>query len=153
MVTDKNLYMSDQQSLVAAVGVIYSERTIKFDAPQAIPQLGTGTGGPHDVGAGNEVEVVVEVNEAFTSTSSDGTVKAELIMADSEDLLTNPVILQSSQAIVCPALGYQFRLGGTLPIGITKNYLGIKYTTAVHDPTAGKVSAFLTPTRQTTNVG
>jgi hypothetical protein len=152
MVTDKNLYMSDNQSLVQAAGAIMCDRSIYLGAPQAIPLLGTGTGGPHDAGLGSALEVVVQVTEAFTSAGSTSTVKAELIMADNEALDSNPVILDSTQAIVCPALGYNFRLKG-YPPGTTKNYVGVKYTTAVQDPTAGKVSAFLTSARQGTNVG
>lgn len=155
MVTDKNLYFSDQQSLVAAAGAIMCDRSLSLGAPQAIPLLGSGTGGPHDIGAGSEIEVVVQMNTGLDSAGGACTLKAELIMADNEALTTNAVILHSSQAIAeaTAVAGYQFRLGATLPIGLTKNFLGVKYTTAGEDATVGTVSAFLTQTRQSTFVG
>ncbi len=151
-IVDKNLCLCDQQTLVFAAGAVYSERSVYIAPAQSIPQLvGVGTGnaagGPSDLGLGAPVNVLVEITEACASASSDGTLKAQLVMAADEALTGTQVILQSTEAIIVTTLvkGYKMRLGGTLPPGVTSGYVGLKLTTATHDFTAGKITAYLAP--------
>ncbi len=146
-ILDKNLAMCDQQSLVFSAGAVLSDRSVYVALAQAIPLLGAGTGGPHDLGLGAEVDVLAQITEACTSASSDGTLVAELVMADNAALTTNLVSLQATAAIIVTTLvaGYKLRISGCLPPGVTKAYVGLRLTTAVHDFTAGKISAYLAP--------
>ncbi len=150
-IVDKNLCLCDQQTLVFAAGAVYSERSVYITAAQSIPQLvgGTGdsTGGPHDLGLGTPVNILVRITEACTSAGSTGTLKAQLVMAADEVLTGTQVILESTEAIIVTTLvkGYEMRISGTLPPGVTSAYVGLKLTTAVQDFTAGKVTAYIAP--------
>jgi hypothetical protein len=144
LITDKLATFSDDQSLVAAAGNILGDKSIDMWAGQtALPTDTLGNTTFRDLGRGTPVEVIGTVNTSFTSTSSDGTVKMQLVHADDEALGTNLVVLAETAAKVCPAKGTIFRL--VPPPGTTKRFVGVRWVTAVHDPTAGKVSAFLVP--------
>lgn len=145
MQLDKQLMFSDQQSLIGAPGTIKCDRTVQFQTPQALPPWNNQTGGPHDMGMGTPINVMAKVVEAVDSAGGAATVQARLVMADEETLITNRVILHTTEAIPEATLvaGYEFRLGGTLPPGTTKKVIGIEYITAGEAVTAGKVSATL----------
>lgn len=98
-----------------------------------------------DFGRGRPIFPEVRVTTAFTSGSSTGTVVAQLVMADSADLTSNLVVLEETAAIIVTTLvaGYRFRLG-SVPGGITKEFLGFRYTVAVDTITAGKIWAEFT---------
>lgn len=152
MMDIENLF-SDQQSLVASAGAILSDHSIELGAPDVIPGFTTQTP-VHDIGRGKEVNVLVQVTQDFDSASDNVTCKAALVMADDEALTSNLTVLEETPAIAQAVLvkGYQWRLGGTIPPGISKRFLGIRYTTAVGDATAGKVTAGLLLDRQSTSV-
>lgn len=143
MQLDKNLMMCDAMSIAGANATFKCDRTIPLQTPQAIPPFAE-TGGPHDLGF-SRVNVMAKVVEAVTTTGGAGTVKAQLVMADSEDLGTGLVILQSSEAIPELTLlaGYEFRIGGTLPPGTTKLFVGVQFVTAGETLLTGKVTATL----------
>lgn len=146
MTLDKNLMFAEAMSLVGANGTFKCDRTVKFQTPQAIPPF-TGTGGPHDYGMGRNVDVLCKVITAMDSAGGAGTIKAQLVMADDENLASNPVILGGSEAIgedTCVA-GYEFRLPAKLPAGLTKYFIGVQFVTAGEALTAGTVSATLIP--------
>lgn len=144
MQLDKNLMMCDAMSLVGANATFKCDRSIAQQAAQSIPPF-TQTGGPHDLGMGTPVNVLAKIKDAVTTTGGAGTVKAQLIMADDENLATNLVILQSSEAIpeLTLVAGYEFRIGGTLPPGLTKLFFGVQFVTAGEALLTGSVTATL----------
>lgn len=150
MLLDKENTFSDDQSLVGAAGVTYSESVINVGAPGTIPPAFQSRGtAPRDVGKGRPVLVLCEVTEDFDSADDLETLKVELYTADDANQ-TNPVIISSSQAIVHPAKGYQFMVPGVIPPGTgADQHIGLKYTTATSNPTAGKVSAHIVFDKQT----
>lgn len=144
MQVDNLLRFSRNQSLVGANGTYKCDRTVQFQAPQALPPWGNQLG-THDMGMGTPVNVLVKVGTGIDSAGGTATVVARLVMADEETLTTNRVILQSSEAIPEATLvdGYEFRLGGTIPPGTTKKVIGVEYVTAGEAVTVGTVNATL----------
>lgn len=141
MMFDANLTFSDAQSLVATAGAILSDKSI--DLWGGARQTDTLGNTPiSDPGRGAPIRVVVVVTTSFTSTGSDVTLYCELVMADDAALTSNLTVVQTSQTVTLPLIGQRFHLSA-LPEGISKRYLGVRYTTAVHDATAGKVTAGL----------
>jgi hypothetical protein len=144
MLMDKQNTMSDDQDLAIAAGSVLSDFSIDLGA-SATDSLGNTV--ISDIGRGSPVDLLVQVTETFVGAN--GTLKAELVMADNAALTSNLVVLQDSGAIPVASLiaGYQFRL--RIPAGISKRYLGLRYTVAVTTQTAGKVTATLLLDRQT----
>lgn len=149
MIPDKNLMMSDDQDIGQVVGTYLSDRSIDLWNESALPSDVLGNTVPSDPGKGNPVNVLVQITEAVVGTTS--TVEFQLVMADNEALSSNLVVLQSTGAIAEATLvaGYQVMLGGTLPPGISKRFLGVRYLVAVNTTTAGKVTAFIASDKQT----
>jgi hypothetical protein len=144
MLADKQNTVSDDQDLAIAVGSVLSDKSIDL-GPSATDSLGNTV--ISDIGRGEEPSLLVQVTETFVGAT--GTLKAELVMADNAALTTNLVVLQDSGAIAVASLtaGYQFRLGIT--VGVSKRYLGLRYTVGTANMTAGKVTATLVTSRQT----
>lgn len=142
MILDQQLLFSDKQSLAAAAGTHPATNVVDLGPPDTMPWPG---GQPlHDPGRGEPVEVLIQVTEAFEGGTS---VQAQLVMSDAENL-SNPTILAETAAVPTAELvpGYQFRLR-TLPHGLSKRYLGVRYVTA-GTFTAGAVTAGLILDRQ-----
>lgn len=94
-----------------------------------------------DIGTGEEMYLVVQVDTAVTSAGA-ATVEFKYVESATQDLGT-PTVLATSGAIGKATLvaGYQ-----VLKIKIpenTKRYVGVIYTVATADLTAGAFSAFL----------
>lgn len=144
--TDAHASLSDSQNLAQAPGAYLSDHSYDFGQVQA-----DGLGRPPIYDPGRTyTDLVVQVTETFASAGA-ATVTADLVMADDEGLTVNLTVLRSSGAIDKALLtaGYQFRIGGTLPVGIARRYLGLRYTVGVDTTTAGKVSAWLGECSQT----
>jgi hypothetical protein len=153
MLLDKQSLFSDNQSLVAAAGAILSDNSIDVGAAGTIPAAFQSRGtAPRDVGKGRPVLVLVEVTEEFDSAGDAMTLKVELVTADNAALTTNLVTIASSPAMAQAVLlkGYQFEVPGVIPPGTgADQFIGLKYTSAVADPIAGKIKAALVFDKQT----
>lgn len=152
MLLDANTLFSDAQSLVGTAGAMLSDKSIDLWSGQSsLPKDALGNTVISDPGMGEKVEVLAQVVEEFDSAGDAVTLVVDLVMADNEALSTNLVVLHSTPALAQSVLkpGYQFRIGGTLPPGVSKRFLGLRYTTAVADATAGKITAGLVRDRQT----
>lgn len=139
---DYETLLSDAQDLTNLNGAsVLSQKSYDAGVPGSVPQ--TGATVTHDLGRGGDVDVFVRVVKAFTSASSTGTLKVELIMADDEALTTNIVVLQTSAAIIVTSLilGFQKFGFGKLPVGSTSRFFGFRYTNATDTFTAGQLHA------------
>lgn len=145
MMLDIRTLCSDDQDLSQVVGTYPSDRSIARGSTST-DQFGNVLTG--DLGKSN-VPIFCQVTEAIVGTSS--TVEAQLVSADNEALSTNLVVHQSSGAIAEALLvaGYQFQLGGTVPIGVTKAFWGFRYLVGTATTTAGKISAGVVNAKQT----
>lgn len=94
-----------------------------------------------DIGTGEDLYLVVQVDEAVTSNGS-ATVEVKYVESAGADL-SSPTVLATSGAIAKATLvaGYQV-MKIKIPAN-TKRYVGVIYTVATADLTAGKFSAFL----------
>jgi len=140
---DAETIVANQQSLVASAGAILSEFSYDLGAAGTPAAAFQAVGSIiHDLGRGNGLQAWAQVTTAFASSGNLVTCKCALVMADDAALTSNLTVLSETPAIACATLvaGYQFRLG-TVPPGITKRYLGYRFTTATEDATAGVVMA------------
>jgi hypothetical protein len=142
MILDKQNMFSEAQA-VTALGNTLSTNTIDLGVA-GTPVVG---GLITDVGRGGNVEVVAQVVTAFTSGGA-ATLQVQLVMADDAALTSNLTVLDETAAIALASLvaGYQFRMG-TIPGGVTKRYLGIRYIVGTAVMTAGAVTAGLAKDR------
>ena len=144
---------SDDQDLSQVVGAYLSDKSIDlWGGARQTTVLGNTP--VLDPGRGNELEVVVQVSEAFVGATA--TVIFELVMADDEALTSNLVSVAQAPGgsitvgipVATLIVGYQVRLR-TVPQGITKRYLGMRYNILTATTTAGKVHAYLAKNRNT----
>jgi hypothetical protein len=155
MILDALATFSDQQSLVATAGAILCDKSLDtWDGNTAMPTDAHGNQPLSDIGRGAPLEILVQVTETFDSAGDAVTCVFAVVMADNEALSSNLVVLSQTPAIAQASLvaGYQARLGVSLPVGISKRFLGVRYTTAVADATAGKVTAALVASRQSSSI-
>jgi hypothetical protein len=150
MMLDKENLVSDEQTVAIAQGTALSTYSIDCGADSTIPQGGTAL---RDIGRGAPIELLVQVVTDLDSSGDNTTLKVELVQADDAALTSNLEVLADSGIIAqatCVA-GYQFRIG-SLPGGITKRSVGLRYTIGTATCTAGEVSAGLAANRQSTSV-
>lgn len=142
MILDKQNLFSDRQSLIPATPIL-STNTIDLGATGVSPILGQLPA--RDVGQGEPLDLLVQVVETATGGTS---VVAAVIQADDAALSSNVEVLAQSGVVPLASLvaGYQFRVG-FVPHGVTKRYLGVRYTT-VGTFTAGLVTAGIVADRQ-----
>jgi hypothetical protein len=153
MILDAENVFSLRQSLITGgAGNILSTYSVFLGTAGTLPVgLNSRGSAPHDVGAGQPIEVECKINTSVTGTAGT-TIQAQLVMADDEGLTTNLVILAQTDAIAKATLvkGYRFAIASTLPPDrISKAYLGIRYVVAVSDVLTGAVTAALTFNKQT----
>lgn len=156
MPIDAGEILSDNQDLAQVVGSYLSSKSFDLWGGAARTTI-NGNTPVNDIGRGNQMQLVVQVTEAFVGATA--TVLAEIVMADDEGLTTNLVSLTQAPGgsitvgipVATLIVGYQFRVD--LPsFGVTKRYLGLRYNIFTATTTAGKISAYLARVR-TTAVG
>ena len=142
MILDVQNLFSDKQSLTPATPIL-STNTIDLGTTGVSPILGQLPA--RDVGQGEPLDLLVQVVETATGGTS---VVAAVIQADDEALTSNVEVLAQSGVVPLASLvaGYQFKVP-FIPIGITKRFLGVRYTTA-GTFTAGQVTAGIVADRQ-----
>lgn len=98
-----------------------------------------------DLGPSQTLYVVARVSDAILASAGAATVQFKLVSDSTADLATSPTTHLDSGAIAKATLvaGYTI-FASQLPFGAYERYLGITYTVATNNLTAGKVDAFLT---------
>lgn len=144
MYIDAELLFSDKQDLAQAAGTYLSENVID------LRQAGTPPQGSliHDVGRGTPIQLFGIINETFTSLGA-GTLQVQLVNAANEALSVSATVLQQTPALALATLvkGYQFRFS-TLPVGLSEQYLGLKFVIATATMDTGTVTFALVSDRQ-----
>lgn len=147
MILDLQNLLSDQQSMVNAIGTYNSTNVIDqwgSAAPPTIP----GVGGSiiSDIGRGKTPEVLCQIT--VQPVGPGASVQFQLVQCD-DAAYTNPVVLQETIAIPIATLvpGYQARLN--LAPGVTKRCVFVRYVISGAALTAGNFSAGLMSDRQT----
>lgn len=152
---DAKSCFSDDQDLSQVVGTYLSDKSIDMWGGSARQTTPMGNTPQLDFGAGNPIQVECVVTEAFVGVGA--TVLVELVMADDAALTTNLVSLQQAPGgsitvgipVATLVQKYRFRIGGTLPPGLSSRYLGLRYRIFTATTTAGKLSAYLALDRTT----
>lgn len=127
MILDAQNLLSKEQ---VVTGTAVSTNTI--DLKQIGRQIGTG----------EDMYLVAQVDAAMTDAGSDSTVTVELIDSATDDLGSPDVKLIAGTFAALSAAGS--RLIVKLPVGVDfRRYLGVRYTVANGDLSTGSFSAFL----------
>jgi hypothetical protein len=126
MVLDGELQFSDAQAVTAAAG---STNTIDFGAAR-------------DMGVGEQLYVVVVVDEAFTDAGSDSTVVVA-IEGDSTSTITPDYTRDLFTFAALSAVG-TVKIAAMGPDDLQYRYARLKYTPANGNLSTGKFTAFLT---------
>jgi hypothetical protein len=134
MLVDKNLEFADSQAVTATT----ISNVIDLGATNTLKDLGVGP----------PMWLVIQVDT--TTVSAGATTCVFSLESDSTaDLATSATVHWTSAAIAKATLaaGYQV-VTIAIPRGLYERYLGIRYTVAVANFSAGAFSAFLTTTPQ-----
>ena len=106
---------------------------------------GAGTGGAEgrDLGAGEPVYLVIQVDTEFAGAN--GTVQLQLCSDSTADLATSKTVHLDTGAIPVATLVAGYTKVMALPMEATyERYLGLWETVATTNISAGKINAFLT---------
>lgn len=149
MYVDKNLEFSDAQAVtVTAISSnVYDLFSVKAGGAAAA-DISPNT--RIDVGAGEDLWLLVQTQTAITDAASDATLTVNLESADDAGLTTNVIVHATTGALAFAT----YSAAGTqiwaikLPVGLYRRYLGVRYTVAAGPFTAGAIDAFLTPNLQ-----
>lgn len=135
MILDKNLILSELQAITATA---ISANVIDLGVNGVVPYEVAAAA--MNLGAGNEIPLLLMVNEDFATLTS-LTVTLETSAAAG---LTSPTVLYTSGAIPVATLkaGYKLPMRW-LPDAPLLRYLGVRYTVGGSNATTGKVTAAL----------
>ena len=144
--------------------MILDERTEFADATSVILAAGTAVLGDvidlqettKDIGIGEDIWVVIQTDTEVITAGSAGTIQfyvvsdslstlgAATLASCTEHLRSKSLTTDDSAANSAELNAGGVILAARLPAGTYERYLGILFTTATADTTAGKVNAFLT---------
>lgn len=149
MLLDANATFSKDQDLAQVAGTYLSTNSIDLGTVGTDVQGGSPLADP----GRSPVGLLAQVTTAFTSAGA-ATVQLQVVMADDAALTSNLVVLASTDAIPKATLvaGYKFRIA-SLPLGITKRYLGVQYVIGTATTTAGKITSGLVVDVSTGSIG
>lgn len=128
MILDRQTLFSDRQLVTATAGSV--------DQIDLAPR---GTGIVRDVGAGNNLPVLIQVVETFNNLTS----LTVSIQVDEDSAFGSPKTVAVSPAIPLASLvaGYSFPMLDYIPRGSDERYLRLLYTVAGTAPTTGRITA------------
>ena len=131
MYLDKEIEFSDSQALTAtAISANVYDRG-------STPTLA-------DIGVGEDVWVVVQVDTELDSAGDAATLVITVESDSTADLATSPTVHISSGTILEASCGAgEQLLAVRLPAGSYERYIGVRYTVAVENFTSGAISAFV----------
>jgi hypothetical protein len=133
MILSAQQLFSDDQAITAT-----AVSTNVIDLGVSATPYGAAAALNHDIGKGTAVPILIQVTEAFNTLTS-------LAIAIEVGATTSLGTVLSTQTILLAGLtvGKQTAVA-VLPRGADARYLGVRYTVAGTDPTAGKITAGIT---------
>lgn len=137
MILDANLIFSEDQAVTATA---ISANVVQFPANGIV--YGETAAIARNLGAGNEIPLLIQVTEDFATLTS-LTITVET--AANAALSSGAVVLATSGAIPVASLlaGVRPTFTRVLPDGEIKEFLGLRYTVGGSNATAGQISAAL----------
>ena len=141
-ILNKNLTFSENQAITATA---ISENVIEWNDLGIVP--GEAAAGDRNLGAGSYVPILIQVVEDFATLTS-LTITVETSAAAG---LTTPTVIATTPAIPVASLlaGYRIPSPQVLPDATLLKYLGLRFTVAGSNATAGKITAALGTEAQT----
>lgn len=139
----KNLFSNDQAITETAI----STNVIDLGAPET--PYGAAAAINQDIGKGNPIPILVQVTTAFNTLTS-LTISIE---ASAAAALTNAVVLATQTILLADLVAGKQLHVQAIPHDATLRYLGVRYTVAGTDPTAGKIMAGITMGNQSNFTG
>ncbi len=136
MIIDNTLKLAEAQAITATA---ISQNVIEFPLNDTVPYEAAPFA--RQLGAGNELPILVQVVQAFNTLTS---LTVTLESADDAALSSGAVVHATSGAIPLASLvaGYRFpTLGRIFPEGTIKRYLGLRFTVTGTNPTLGQITA------------
>lgn len=125
MMLDKETTLSEEQAITASA--------ISTD----VYDLGASLG---NLGAGQPLMFESLVTADFATLTS---LTIEVVAADNAALTTNPVVVESSGAVLAADLVSGYRFAGTINLHEKKQFIGFRYTVGGADATTGAVTSFI----------
>lgn len=142
MIIDNTLVLSDSQAVTATAA---STNVIDLGAPGTV--YGAGSALPFDVGKATDIEVTLNVTEAFNNLTS---LTVSIEVDDNAGFSSATVVAQGPAIpLASLTLGARPSFPARLPEGVNERYLRFKYTVAGTAPTTGKIFAGIVAARQT----
>ena len=133
MILDSLLKLSDSQDFSQTTGDYYSTNVVNASVTR-------------DIGPGEMLALIIVVDAAFTSSSSDATVIFSLIDEADTTLDSSSVEIVKTDLLVVTRLTLGKIIILPIPAGlITQQYLGMRVDIGTDTTTAGTVSAFIAP--------
>lgn len=133
MILDERLEFADALSCVANVGNAILGDVIDLGATPTL----------RDIGAGEQLYFVIQVDTAITGTTS--TVQWQLASDSTANLATSKTVHADTGAIAEATLVAGYQIAIPLPLAATyERYLGIWQTVGTNNLSAGKINAFIT---------
>ena len=134
MILDKNLTLSENQAITTTA---ISENVIQL--PESGTVYGEGAPIPRNLGPGQEVPILIQVTEDFATLTS---LTISLETADDAALSTNAEVIYTTPPIAVADLKAGYRTSvRVLPDHVLRDFIGIRYTRAGSNATAGKITA------------
>lgn len=163
MMFDKENCFSWKQDLgtagtTGAVGTHRSTNVIDLGAPGTIyapPLKGSNPTAEIDLGKGRPIEVLILINETFTSG---GAATLQVILSagtgtDGTDINAGEVTLFDSTALALATLVAGYRFGARVFVSTKLRYIQTRYVIGAFDMTAGEISAGIVDNTQTNMIG
>jgi len=137
MYVDDKLLICDNQEMIGSATDVYS-----------LFALNLGT--IRDIGKGEPAYLVINISEAYETTTTTGRVVFALVDEEDETLAGTSVVIVQTAAILATELTAGRIIVIPIPAGlITQQYLGVKVTLSVEEVTAGRINAFIAQDVQT----
>ena len=145
MIFSAQQLLSDDQAVTATA---ISENVINLGAP-ATP-YGAAAALNDDVGKGAPIPFLMQVTTAFNTLTS---LTVTLETDSTADLATAPVVLATESILLADLIAGKQMFMQFIPNGLTKQYLGMRYTVVGTNPTLGNITAGITMGNQTNVTG
>jgi hypothetical protein len=141
MIFSKQLLFSDAQAVTATAA-----STDKIDLGATGTVLGAAAALSRDIGPGTPIPILIQAVETFATLTS---LTITIETSDNADLSSSTVVY-STGAVAAASLVAGWKTPVIyIPTGVTKRYLGLRYTVGGSNATAGKITAGIVGAVQT----
>lgn len=130
------------QTIVGAFGTaILSKNVLDMGAPANVKRNSLSQN--NQVNNFDAAHIPLHIQFVETMTGATGGLKIDVVTDSNANLVTAPVVLYTVTVALADAkVGYEVAIK-ELPMGLVKQFVGLKFTPLTANSTAGKVEAFI----------